>query len=115
MLLVVASLAGTVNLVIAVHRREAAKRALSGPVSSAASKAAVTVDPAPVVAEIAPPAPKTLPPEQAKPPYPPAEDPTKKALAELNTATAHELEESRQADRRAESLERARQTAVAES
>ncbi len=114
-LLVVASLAGTVNLVIAVHRREAATRVASEPVSSVATKPAVEIAPAPVVADIAPLAPKILPPAQPKPPPPPAEDPTKKALAELGTATAHELEEARKADRRADSLEQARQTAVAES
>jgi hypothetical protein len=114
-LLVVASLAGTVNLVIAVHRREAVKRVASEPVSSVTTKPAVAIAPAPVVADIAPLAPKILRPAQPKPLSPPAEDPNKKALAELGTATAHELEEARKADRRADSLEQARQTAVADS
>jgi hypothetical protein len=114
-LLVVASLAGTVNLVITVHRREAAKRALSESISSVSPRPAPPVEPAPLVADIAPIPPRILPPGSPKPPAPPAEDPTNKALAELSTATSHELEEARKADRRADSLEQARQTAVAES
>ena len=50
-----------------------------------------------------------------KAPYPPPEDPTKKALAELEATTAQEIEAARQADRRAESLAKARLNAIAES
>ena len=48
-------------------------------------------------------------------PSPPPEDPTRKALTALAAATAREIAEAQQADRRADALEKARLEAVSES
>ncbi|HWT81987.1 MAG TPA: hypothetical protein VN648_24635, partial [Candidatus Methylomirabilis sp.] len=118
MVMFLASLAGALNLVMAVHRRAVATRSVAETVSTppvqldtattsvpandlrAPSVATSTIVPAPS-------------PRNA--PSPPPEDPTKKALAELAATTAQEIEAARQADRRTESLEKARLDAVAES
>ena len=54
-------------------------------------------------------------PDPPRAPSPPPEDPTKKALASMAAATAREIDEAQQADRRTESLEKARRDAVAQS
>ena len=103
--LILLSLAGTLALVLAVHRRGAAARRQPN---------------APQVAAVPAPAPRLeTPPEpedEPEPPAPPpAEDPTKKALAQLASAIEVERELAGKADRRAESLEAARRAAVATS
>ena len=55
------------------------------------------------------------PPTRPRAPSPPPEDPTKQALASIAAATAREIEEAQRADRRTESLEKARRDAVAQS
>ena len=80
-------------------------------------------EPAPPPARQATPEPAAVPklavkpkaPDPPRAPSPPPEDPTKKALASLAAATAREIDEARKADRRTESLEKARRDAVAQS
>ena len=118
MVLFLAILAGALNLVMAVHRRAAAIRSVAETVSTppvqldTATTKVPANDPRPpsVATSTIVPAPS---PRNA--PSPPPEDPTKKALAELAATTAQEIEAARQADRRTESLEKARLNAVAES
>jgi len=118
MVLFLASLAGALNLVMAVHRRAAATRreaeAVSTPsvqVDTAATNVPASAPrPPSVVTSTIVPAPGPV-----KAPSPPPEDPTKKALAELAAATAQEIEAARQADHRTELLEQARLNVVAES
>ncbi len=118
MVLFLASLAGALNLVMAVHRRAAATRSVAETVSTppvqldTATTSVPANDPRPpsVATSTIVPAPS---PRNA--PSPPPEDPTKKALAELAATTAQEIEAARQADRRTESLEKARLGVVAES
>ena len=111
LVLILAGLAGSLALIVVIHRR-----------SSTPKKA-----PAVVIASFPSPAPKSLPParplaepEQADeleppPPPPPPEDPTPKALARLTSAEAEQLLEASRADRKAEALERARKAALLES
>jgi hypothetical protein len=111
LVLILAGLAGSLGLIVAIHRR-----------SSVAKKT-----PPVVVAAIPSPAPKPLPPapplaepdaavEEAEPPPPPQpEDSTPKALARLTSAEAEQLLEASKADRKAEALERARKAALLES
>ena len=118
MVLFLASLAGALNLVMAVHRRAAATRSVDETVSTppvqldtaTTSVPANDLRPPSVATSTIVPAPS---PRNA--PSPPPEDPTKKALAELAATTAQEIEAARQADRRTESLEKARLDAIAES
>jgi hypothetical protein len=109
-LLILASLAGTLHLIVTIHRQALRARPVEKPAPRTAS--------IPVV----PPAPPSPPkiatkPKPARPPdrAPVAEDPTKKALAELSAAAAGEIQAAREADSRTQALEKARLTAVAES
>jgi hypothetical protein len=108
--LILASLAGTLNLVIQVHRR-AVPRKESAPVLVAATEPAQAAP----IAQAPPPPKAKKKPRPPRPAPPPPEDPTPKALAPLREATAREIAAARAADRRAASLEQARRTAVAES
>ena len=118
MVLFLASLAGALNLVMAVHRRAAATRSEA----EAVSTPSVQVDTATTNVPASSPRPPSFAtstivpaPSPPKAPSPPPEDPTKKALAELAATTAQEIEAARQADRRTELLEKARLNVVAES
>src|SRR5271157_5871181 len=118
MVLFLASLAGALNLVMAVHRRAAATRSVAETVSTPS----VQLDTATTNVPANAPRPSSISastivpvPSPRKAPSPPPEDPTKKALAELAATIAQEIEAARQADRRTESLEKARLDAVAES
>ncbi|MGC8640894.1 MAG: hypothetical protein ACP5XB_13585, partial [Isosphaeraceae bacterium] len=123
--LFLASLAGTLNLVITVHRKAGVKANVAGPVAPATEAAPVdspvkTTPAAEPAGEVVPPAvvaskTKSPAPVSRPAPLPEPEDPTKKALTALAAATARELAEAEQADRRAGSLEQARLEAVAES
>jgi hypothetical protein len=110
--LLVACLAGTLNLIVILHRRTT---------TPAARPDAPVLVPVPgAIAPLPKPAKVVQAPQIRKAPEilpspPPAEDPTKKALAELEAATARELEEARKADRRTEAMEMGRRAAVAES
>src|SRR4051794_11244607 len=101
-ILILASLAGTVNLVVAVHRRAATTRVASeraiAPPPAAPRPVPVPAPPAPLVSKAKSPRLPVPPPRQP-------EDPTKKALSALELATAREIEAAKQADRRALSLE----------
>ncbi len=117
MLLFLASLAGALNLVMAVHRRAAMDKCGEQTVTQR-----LPLDPLPtnvhfndqkplsVATTVITPAPSPPQPRSVTP-----EDPTKKALAELAASTIQEVEAARQADRKTASLEQARQSAIAES
>lgn len=120
-ILLMASLAGTVCLVISVHHRTRARLAGEEQFHAArlpepAHPAAV---PSPVIASSQSEAPPTRVVEKPRPSIPPpptpAEDPTRKAVAAIELAKAREIDAAIRADRRAEGLEKARQSAVAES
>ncbi|MGA7498770.1 MAG: hypothetical protein WBX00_18735 [Isosphaeraceae bacterium] len=118
MVLFLAILAGALNLVMAVHRRAAATRSVAETVSTppvqldTATTNVLANDPRPPSAATSTIVPA---PSPRNAPSPPPEDPTKKALAELAATIAQEIEAARQADRRTESLEKARLGVVAES
>ena len=122
-ILIMASLAGTVNLVVTVHRRAATREVAGGPVPAPMPQPPppAVLTPPPTVApgrSTSPPLKVAAKPTAAVPTaIPPlrAEDPTKKALSALEIATGREIDAAKQADRRAKSLEMARQSAVAES
>jgi hypothetical protein len=113
--LILASLAGTLALVVAMHRRPPAGR----PSDRAPAPTPVVVDeppvpPPPQVVEV----PTVLPepvPAPPSPPAPPPEDPTKKELARIAAEEAAQRRSATEADRRADALEAARGAAVAES
>src|SRR5208283_3581182 len=118
MVLFLASLAGALNLVMAVHRRAAATRSEAETVSTPSVQVDTATTNVPAISPRPPSfATSTIIPTPSpwKAPSPPPEDPTKKALAELAATTAQEIEAARQADRRTESLEKARLNVVAES
>ena len=112
LVLILACLAGSLALIVAVHRR-AASRATARP------SVAVALPPAPVRPEPPRPAPSPVTepePDEPEPPPPPApEDPTPKVIAKLTSAEAEQLLEASRADRKAEALEAARKDAVAQS
>src|SRR5271157_3785594 len=118
MVLFLASLAGALNLVMAVHRRAAATRSEA----EAVATPSVQIDTATTNVPANSPRPPSFAtstivpaPSPPKAPSPPPEDPTKKALAELTATTAQEIDAARQADRRTDLLEKARLNVVAES
>ena len=118
MVLFLASLAGALNLVMAVHRRAAATRNVAETVTTPPVQldTATTSMPANDLRSLSVATSTIVPaPSPRNAPSPPPEDPTKKALAELAATTAQEIEAARQADRRTESLEKARLGVVAES
>jgi hypothetical protein len=114
--LILVSLVGTLNLLVAIHRRAAAERRETGPETPAVAKTAEpdpTSEPAPE-----PSAPVESPAIAQKPeppPAPPEEDPTQKAIASLAAARAKEIEAAHAADQRASAMEDAHRSAVAES
>jgi hypothetical protein len=104
--LILACLAGTWALVVSMYRRASADRR--------ASRAVVQAPPIPRHDEPPPPPPPPAPePEPAS--APPPEDPTRKELARLGAEEAEQILAAREADKKAEALEKARQAAVAES
>jgi len=117
-LLILATLAGTLNLIIAIHRRvrsdqEAEPR--PEPLAAVAEQPKIAELPkplpSPVLSKIAAAKKSPAPVQLAKPP----EDPTKKILDELSVATAREVAAAMKADRSAQAHERARKVAIAES
>src|SRR5262245_14463652 len=128
--LILASLAGTLSLVVAMHRcagtsRSATSSSTTPPIQSlSTSTKSESTRPAStpsyslaltrVVDSKRQPLEYPGPPEPPKP-APLIQDPTRKLLAELSAATLREVESANQADRRAVSLETARRAAVAES
>ena len=121
-LLVMASLAGTVNLVITVHRREAAKRISSEPIPACCYQAhrarseshARSIEPHSSPNSRLRRRKFCLQTHQSRR-LRRRKIRQRRHLRSYNAGAMHELEEARKADRRAESLEQARQTAVAES
>ncbi|MHB1561575.1 MAG: PspA/IM30 family protein, partial [Isosphaeraceae bacterium] len=115
LVLIVASMAGTLNLVIAVHRRvraiEADRTRPKAAVSDVKPPRPVLVAaPRPVL--VAAPRPVPAPPP---PPAKPAEDPTVAILARIDRVIAREVEAAQEADRRAEAHEAAIRRSEAES
>ncbi len=115
LVLIVASVAGTLNLVMAVHRRV---RAIEADRTRPKVAAPDVKPPRPVV--VAAPRPVPAPPRSpvpAPPPPPakPAEDPTAAILARIDRAIAREVEAAKDADRRAEAHEAAIRRSEAES
>ncbi len=119
LMLILASLAGSLNLVLSMHRRYFSSRSPSKaqlsqsplppiptPESSAAEVASTSVS-----------SPLPVKPTETHltPPAPPAEDPTIKLLAGLARVTAKELDAAHGADRRAAKLEMAATAAIADS
>ena len=97
--LIVVSLAGTLNLLIAVHRRALTDRRMTISEASSVAKAAA---PAPAItaqSEIKAPIESPAPAPKIEPPAP-AEDATKKAIASLAAATAKEMDAVQAADKR---------------
>ncbi len=123
--LILGSLLGSLNLIIALNRRSASepnRDARSTPTSlspTVASKPVVRdsepISASPNVGQPAEPATDREPVEPIPPPAPPPVDPTKKILASFASARDREIQASEQANRRSEALEAARLAAVAES
>jgi len=112
--LILVGLAGTFALVVSMHRRATPPRpAAAPPVVVAIAPPAEPVEEAPAPDHA--PASAPPPPPVAAVVQPPPEDPTKKALARLESQEAEEARAAREADRKAVSLETARQAAVAEA
>ncbi len=114
LVLILASLAGTLNLVMTVHRRV---RAIAAGPTASQPEPPVAAPPAPPIVAARPlpePVPPTAAPAPAPPPAP-AEDPTAAILARIDRAIAREVEAARDADRRAASHEAAIARSVAES
>jgi outer membrane biosynthesis protein TonB len=115
--LILISLAATLNLLLAIHRQSPAEKTASTEDVAAPALAESRERPEAPPAEPAAPegpavAEKPAPPP---PPDPPVEDPTKKAIASLTTATEKETKAAEEADRRASALEKGYRSAVAES
>lgn len=113
--LILASLGGTLNLVLAIHRRVNRTLAVSKKLDAPRSDPP-QAPPSIQITQQAPPPPSPPkkpgpPPVQPKPP----EDPTVAVLARFEKSIAREAEAARVADRRAAALEAAQRKSVAES
>jgi hypothetical protein len=124
--MILVSLAGTLNLVLAVHRRAASLSTTSPAQASKFAPPPALPDSPPLakaaVSHPSPPQPvgrtKATASWQTRPsPHPdaPVEAPTVKILAGMTSAMGKEIDATREADRRAAKLETARLAAVAES
>ena len=105
LVLILACLAGSLALIVLVHRR-----ATTRPTSRLA--VAVALPPA---QEPPGPVAEPVPDDPEPPPVPAPEDPTPRVLAKLTAAEADQLLEASKADRKAAALEVARKAALAES
>jgi hypothetical protein len=112
LVLILAGLAGSLALIVTVHRRAIAPKAPKSAVAVALPPAPPAPKPAPIpVAVVDEPVA-----EEPEPPPPPApEDPTPKVLAKLTSAEAEQLLEASRADRKAAALDQARKAAELES
>ena len=120
LVLILASLAGTLNLVLAIHRRVIRSTTPSPIARNVPPAGPPGVAPPAGITQTAhapPSSPKTI----ALAPVPPApapkpvEDPTTPILTRMDLAIAREAEAARQADRRAATLEAARKASASES
>ncbi len=110
--LILIGLAGTLGLVVSMHRKAAAPRPADR-------------TPAPAVVATVPPPPPADPEVPAQPPPPvvvqpppapvPVEDPTKPALARLKSQEGDQRQAAAEADRKAEALNTARRAALADA
>jgi hypothetical protein len=116
-LLFLASLAGALNLVMAIHRRAGSTASVEpantqpGQLDSPAPK--ISAKQSKLLSVIKPPIVAAHDGLAARSVM--SEDPTKKALAQLAAATSQEIDAALKADRRTQSLEQARRSAIAES
>jgi hypothetical protein len=114
LVLILASLAGSLALVIAIHHRFVTRSTLAKPpVAVVATPAPEPPRPKPIARPTEAPQPEVDEPET--PPPPPPEDPTPKVVTNLVAAEAEQLLEASKADRKAAALEEARKAAIAES
>ncbi len=116
LVLILASLGGTLNLVLAIHRRVNATSSARTAETIAQPEPPV-VPPSPKIANSPRPTPAaaTPGPNPAPPPPSPVEDPTAKVLARMDGAIEQERDAAGEADRRTASLEVAIRNSVAES
>jgi hypothetical protein len=115
LVLILASLAGSLVLVIAIHRRFVARSTVEKqPVAIVSPPLTASTKPKPISLPSAV-VPETEAEEPEPPPPPPPEDPTPKVLSNLMAAEAEQLLEASKADRKAAALEEARKAAIAES
>jgi hypothetical protein len=116
LVLILASLGGTLNLVLAVHRRVNAI-STARPAETVAQPEPPLIPPEPKIANSPRPTPTVATPGPNPAPAPPVpvEDPTSKILARMDGAIEQEREEASDADRRTASLEAAIRNSVAES
>jgi hypothetical protein len=117
--LILASLAGTLNLVLTIHRRVISTAIASKPPDNPPPSLPV-VSVTPQIAHPAPSPPPTVQksvpaPVQAPPPPKSVEDPTAPILARMDRAIAREADAARESDRRTRAMEAARHISVAES
>jgi hypothetical protein len=111
LVLILACLAGSLGLIVVVHRRSSSR-----PKPGPAVAVALPTPPAPVPEAKPAPSPVVVPEApEPQPEPPPPEDPTPKAVARLTSAEAEQLLEASRADRKAAALEEARKAAVIES
>jgi len=110
--LILIGLAGTLGLVVAMHRKAAVTRPV---VRTPAPTNIAAVAPPPAEPETAETPPTPPAPVVVRPAPPPPEDPTRPALARLNTQEAEQRAAAREADLKTEALEKARRAALAES
>ena len=108
LVLILACLAGSLALIVVVHRRATSRRPARLAVAVAPPPSPAPPEPVPIVV-------RPEPEEPGPPPPPTPEDPTPKVLAKLTSAEAEQLLEASRADRKAAALEAARKTALAES
>ena len=117
LVLILAALAGSLALIVAVHWRASQPKAPRPPVALAPSPSPPAPKPLPIAIPAPTPVAEPEPePDEPEPPPPPApEDPTPKVLAKLTAEEAGQLLEASKADRRATALEEARRAAQLES
>ena len=114
--LILISLAATLNLLLAIHRQAPAdKHASTAEVAAPTIAESHERSPEPLSEPAAPEGPVIAEKTEPQPAPPPPEDPTKKAIASLATATEKETKAAEEADRRASALEQAYRSAAAES
>ena len=109
--LILISLGGTLNLLLAIHRQAPAQKEAPAESIVETHEHSPTPPQEPASLEIAT-VTETIEPQPAPPP---ADDPTKKAIASLAVAIEKETKAAEEADRRASSLEQGYRSAVAES
>ena len=107
LVLILAGLAGSLALVVTVHRRYVARPAPRSTVAVVSPPTPIPPKPPPIPTPVVEPPPE--------PPAPVPEDPTPRAVEKYTQAEAEQLLEASRADRKAASIEEARKAALVES